>query len=311
MSSPKISVIITTYNRPELLPRAIESVLNQTYTNLECIVVDDASETETTAVIEEFDDDRLRYYEHGVNRGLSTARNTGIKHAEGQYIAFLDDDDEWLSRKLEKQVGLFNELDEEYAIIYCWMDYRKNSDGTVVREYRPTHKGYIFPQMLDGQVIGSGSTLLVRRAVAEEIQFDKTLPRGIDGDFIRRVCEEYKVEYVPESLVNYFIEHGNERITQNDEQGIYNHINSHQVKFDKFEKELKQYPARASNLYGDIAFHYGLVGDWKLSLMNYYYAIVIDPYGKNGYKWLLRSIVYLLPEPLSKLSKTIYRYVTQ
>ena len=90
-----VSVVIPTHNRGDLLPRAIRSVLQQTYLNLQCIVVDDASTENTAQVVYQFEDDRLVYLFHESNRGASAARNTGIAHAKGKLIAFLDDDDEW------------------------------------------------------------------------------------------------------------------------------------------------------------------------------------------------------------------------
>ena len=101
------------------MKRAIQSVLEQTYYELECIVVDDASKDQTEEVISSFEDDRLRYFRHEKNKGASAARNTGIKHAKGELIAFLDDDDEWISTKLEKQVPFLQSLPESFGMVYC------------------------------------------------------------------------------------------------------------------------------------------------------------------------------------------------
>lgn len=101
---PLVSVILPTYKRPNLLPRAIQSVLGQTYRNLELIVVDDASPDNTESVVRQFDDPRLRYIRLPVNRHAAAARNIGIKESRGEFVAFLDDDDMWLVQKLEKQV---------------------------------------------------------------------------------------------------------------------------------------------------------------------------------------------------------------
>jgi glycosyltransferase involved in cell wall biosynthesis len=290
MSSPKVSVVIPTYNRPDLLSRAIESVLNQTYTNYECIIVDDASCVDTSSVIKEFNDGSIRYFEHEKNQGASAARNTGIEHAKGEYIAFLDDDDEWLPEKIAKQVDLFDRLDSDYGLVYCWMVYRQHSDSEVIKEYCPEYRGYIFPHTLDGQPIGSASTLLVRKDVAEKTKFDVSLPRGNDGDFIRRICREYKVEYIPEILVNYYVSHGNIRITREDEQGIRNAIKGHKVKLEKFENELKNHPDHAALIYARIAYHYGELGEWIPSVNYYRQAILTSPMSSPIYKLMLSSI---------------------
>ena len=104
--TPKVSVIVPTHNRADLLPRAVDSVLAQTYGDYEMVIVDDCSSDNTQDVIAGFSDPRIRSFRHDRNRGQSAAINTGIAHARGEYIGFLDDDDEWLPTKLEGQVAL-------------------------------------------------------------------------------------------------------------------------------------------------------------------------------------------------------------
>ena len=290
METPKISVVIPTYNRPNLLSRAIESVINQTYTDYECLVVDDASPADSLSAVDNFDDDRIQYFEHETNQGASAARNTGIANSKGDYIAFLDDDDEWLPTKLEKQMKLFQDQPDDIGLLYTWMDYRKQS-GELVRTYDPTHSGYIFPHMLDGQRIGSCSTLVVRTEVARKVGgFDENLPRGNDGDFIRRVSREYKVEYVPEVLVNYYVEHDSDRITREDEQGIRNAIHGKQTKLRKFNEELKQYPKRKAMIHSNLGRRYGLVGEYKNSIQSHYCAFKTSPRTLEVYKNMARTI---------------------
>lgn len=290
MPSPKVSAIITTYNRPDLVKRAIESVLNQTYDNIECIVIDDcSSKGKTRNIIKSYEDNRLRYIRHDSNRGLSAARNTGIDVATGRYVAFLDDDDRWAKEKLSKQVKIFENLTEEYAIVYCWMNYRRQSNEEIVRRYDPSHQGYIFSESLDGQPIGSRSTLLVRKNIAKQVEFDTKLSRGIDGDFIRRVCQKYKVEFVPEVLVEYYIEHGSDRITSEDEQGIRNAIHGKQTKLRKFSEELNQYPKRKAMIYSNLARRYGQVGEYNNSLRYHARAVIASPNTLEVYKNIART----------------------
>lgn len=306
--SPIVSVIITTYNRPDLLPRAINSVLNQTFDNLECIVVDDCSPgSETKTLVQSVDDERLRYIRHDKNRGVSAARNTGIERSQGEYIAFLDDDDEWLPTKIQKQISVFDDLSDSYAIVYCWMDYYSDNQDEIIEKYRPKLEGNIFPKTLDGQPIGSTSTLVVRKDIAEEFDgFDESLPRGVDGDFIRRVSQEYKVDYVPEALVRYYIEHGHKRITRDDAEGIRNRINGLQTKLTKFDAALDSYPARAANIYGDLAFQYGRLGEWSCSVRYYWKAILTAPFSRYPYFWILRIATVPLPQVIQKPIKYIY-----
>src|SRR5690554_5294753 len=117
----KVSVIIPTFRRADSLKKAIQSVINQSYNNIEIIIVDDndgddffRAATKKT-VKDSFMEFPLIYIEHLHNKGLPTARNTGINVANGEYIAFLDDDDEWLPQKLEKQLALFSSLSDDYG----------------------------------------------------------------------------------------------------------------------------------------------------------------------------------------------------
>jgi glycosyltransferase involved in cell wall biosynthesis len=270
-----ISVIIPTHNRADLLPRAIGSVLSQSYKNLECIVVDDASADNGEAVVDQLDDDRLVYLRHETNRGASAARNTGIAQAKGEMIAFLDDDDEWLPSKLEKQVSLLKVAPPQVGMVYCWMDYYDH--GRLIKEHHPTYRGYVFPHVLDRQRIGGCPTLLVRRSVLDDVGgFDESLPRGNDGDFIRRVCRKYHVDLVPEVLVNVYVGH-TDRITSTSESGLLNRIKGGKNKLEKFASELDHYPQAHANILGQLAVTYQKLGEYGKAWTNFRKALQIAP----------------------------------
>lgn len=290
-----MTVVIPTYDRPTLVARAIESVLNQTFREFECIVVDDHSpESDTEAYVTSLDSDKVTYVRHEENRGLSAARNTGIERADSEFVAFLDDDDEWLPVKLERQVDLFDALSDDFGLVYCWMDY-VTEGGRVKRRYRPTLSGRILPYVLDGQRIGSGSTLLVRTSIARELGgFDESLSRGIDGDFIRRVCREYKVDFVPETLVRYHVGHGHQRITRADAEGIRNAIQGKHTKLRKFPDELERYPRRKANIYAGIAYHHSQLGEWGSSGGYYLKAFDTSLVSWRVYTKLAGSLILLV-----------------
>ena len=106
LNPPKVSVIIPTYNRADILPRAVSSALSQTYDDCEIIIVDDCSTDHTRETVSAWSEERIRYIRHAENRRQSGALNTGIDNARGQYVAFLDDDDEWVPTKLERQFAV-------------------------------------------------------------------------------------------------------------------------------------------------------------------------------------------------------------
>lgn len=103
--SPRVSVVLPTYERGEVVGEAVESVLSQTYADLELLVIDDGSTDGTSAVIEGFDDDRVRYHHRETRRGVSAARNAGIAAARGEIVAFVDSDDRWRAEKLQRQIA--------------------------------------------------------------------------------------------------------------------------------------------------------------------------------------------------------------
>ena len=283
----KVSVIIPTYNRSFLILRAVHSVLNQTYSDLECIVVDDCSTDNTKQVIESIDDERLVYLRHNVNNHASAARNTGIKQAKGQLIAFLDSDDEWLPEKLAKQVQLIQSLPEKVGMVYCWMDYY-DENFKVIKEHHPTLKGRVFSYLFDKQALGACSTLLVRSEVVRAVEgFDESLPRGNDGDFIRRVCLEYEVDFIPEMLVKYHVGHSGKRISDGDQQGIKNAIHGQLTKLEKFKDYISVYPKQFSSVYRIISRHYSQIGEVGNSFSFLLKSIRLRPFSLKLYKDIL------------------------
>ncbi len=194
MTTPLISVIIPTFSRPENLARAIDSVLAQTYTNYEVIVVDDNGEgTEnqiaTESLLNTYVDSKVIYIKHAVNKNGAAARNTGIRVAQGELIAFLDDDDEWSKEKIEKQLEVIGD-NVHNILIYCQAEVRT---GT---------RQYISPQdsigkgerMTDYLFVRKGlvqtSTIIVSRRLALSCLFDETLQRHQDYDFL------FKLEFL-------------------------------------------------------------------------------------------------------------------
>lgn len=210
-----VSVVIPTYNRADVLPRAVESVLDQTYRDLELLVVDDGSTDETLAYLDSVDDERLRVIEHETNRGANAARNTGIGAAAGEYVAFLDSDDEWRPRKLERQMDRVESPGTDYAAAYC--DDERSHDGLGGRaisavasllaradDEGPVEGGEeLVPEILAGNLnSGAGSTLLVETDIADRIGgFDEDLDRFQDPEFLLRVVQEGKLAYVDEPLI--------------------------------------------------------------------------------------------------------------
>jgi glycosyltransferase involved in cell wall biosynthesis len=159
---PVISVIIPTYNRAHLVGRAIRSVLAQTFQDWELIVVDDGSSDNTEEVVCSFQDPRICYISHEVNRGGSAARNTGIKVARGEYVSFLDSDDEWLPEKLEKQLACFrNTQMEQLGMVVCGR-IDLDEKGEKVTEKNPDVHGWVYEDILNLTWSPSTPTMMIR-----------------------------------------------------------------------------------------------------------------------------------------------------
>lgn len=205
-----VSVIIPTRNRSFLLSRAIESVLNQKYNEIELIVVDDASEDNTSQVVERYRQRfrNFRYIRNNSQCGGAKARNIGISVASGKYISFLDDDDEWLSEKVEFQQRFLNSHPDVMAVS-CW--YIEDTDGRKrkVRKYEQIS----FENMLWENFLGSFSFVMVRREIFEKIGLlDESLTICQDWDLWLKVSKDYKVCVVNKFLSIYY-KHGGDKIT--------------------------------------------------------------------------------------------------
>ena len=218
-----ISVVITTYKREtEILKRAVDSVLKQTYQNLELIVVDDSPESyELREEVKEYmlamPDERVMYYQHSKNMGACAARNTGIKIAKGKYLAFLDDDDAWLPNKLELQ---YSKIKEGYELVYCNNYIVNQVDETRNLIKTKEVEGKVFDELIIGNFIGSTSfPLLDRDAVIDVGCFDVEMRSAQDYDLWLRIAKKYRVGYVDQPLVDYYI-HPGERITTNPDARI-------------------------------------------------------------------------------------------
>ena len=194
----KISVVIPTYNRIALVERAIDSVLRQSIKPFDIIVVDDGSDDGTSEMIQK------KYRSINLvqqqNSGVSAARNNGIKHAKGDWIALLDSDDEWTEKKLENQV---NRLIKNPDYHFCHTNEIWIRNGVRVNQKKRHQKygGYIFDKCLDICRISPSSTLFKKNILEHVGWFDTQLPVCEDYDLWLRITADYKILFVDELLI--------------------------------------------------------------------------------------------------------------
>lgn len=207
----KVTVVIPTRNRVVFLQRAINSVLAQTVKNVEIVVVDDYSSDDIKGVIDSFGDHRIRLIRHDECKGGSASRNTGIAHSQAEFVAFLDDDDEWCHHKLESQLAVMRRH-QELAMVYTGFLIVNQSTGVIEQIRRPQRQRDLSKCLLRDNVIGTTSTVMVRKVcLAGDIKFDENLKSCQDWDFYLRMASDYQIDCISRPLVRHY-KH-DERIT--------------------------------------------------------------------------------------------------
>ncbi|QPJ84751.1 glycosyltransferase family 2 protein [Sarcina sp. JB2] len=281
-----VSIIIPTYNREKLIQRSIDSVLNQTYKNIEIIIVDDNSTDNTYKVIKSYMEKYsfIKYIKHSVNKGACVARNTGIKVAKGYYIAFLDSDDEWTENKLEKSTLIF-EKEKSIGIVYSNMYLIDCKTGKSKihksKKYRDNYYG-----LLCENIIGSTSLIIVKKEIFDDVgMFKEGLVSCQDWDFYINVAQKHKIAKIDEPLLKYYIH--SESISGNMERVLEGHkyiidkvnnILSQDIKYRKYKNKIVCY----QNL--NIARIYRRFNQFNQAKEFYSKAFINNPMNKEAYK---------------------------
>ena len=233
----KISVIIPTYNRKKYIKRAIDSVIRQSYKPFEIIVIDDGSTDGTYELIKQSYSSSEISLEKQINNGVSSARNKGVKLANGDWIAFLDSDDEWFENKLELQV---REIKKSKNFMICHTNEIWIRNGIRVNQMKKHQKygGSIFEKCLDMCRISPSSVMIHRRIFDEIGLFDEDLIICEDYDLWLRISSKYPVLYLDSMLIKKFGGH---------EDQLSKNINGiEQFRIQSLEKILKTLPLKHS-----------------------------------------------------------------
>ena len=237
-----VSIIICTYRRSKNLKKAINSVINQTYKNWELIIVDDNNENseyrhETEKLMEKYENNsKIRYIKHKNNRGGSAARNTGIRAAQGKYLAFLDDDDVYISNNLEKLIKLIQTIPNDYGA--CFSSYYIVSSRGIIKESQHKSIENIHKKELIKDHVGAGgSTGLFKKECFDKAGlFDEKLPARQDYDMWIRISKYYKFAFLNEPLV--YIYRKNRDSTGSSSK---NNFEGTKIVLNKIIDELKNY----------------------------------------------------------------------
>lgn len=196
-TEPLISVVIPTHSGAQVICRAVDSVLSQTYPNIEVVVVDDngkgtEEQIATEKSMEKYtSDSRVKYLTHDVSLHGSAARNTGVKHSSGEFIALLDDDDYFLPNNLEDHYETQKCLDDSYGVTFCGMHIVR---GKIEEDIIAKQEGDVLVDFLMGRMRVGSSLVMIRRSVYDEFNgFDESFKRHQDWEFLTRIFTKYKL----------------------------------------------------------------------------------------------------------------------
>jgi glycosyltransferase involved in cell wall biosynthesis len=204
---PAVSVIVASRNYGRFLGGALRSILAQTMTDLEVIIIDDGSTDHTPEVVRPFLDDARVHYHRTNGLGQSRAKNLGIMNAQGDWIAFLDGDDEWLPTKLETQLPLFSQ--PKVGVVYARRQLMDEAGQDRPTSVGPLYRGNLFETLLEQNPI-CFSSVVVRREVFEQVgYFNTSLSLAIDYDLWLRVARHFEFDYVDSIEVRYRTGHAN------------------------------------------------------------------------------------------------------
>ena len=197
-TQPFFSIIIPTFNRKTLLKIAVDSALNQTFTDFELIVIDDGSSDDTSRMLRSYEDKRLTFLTQS-NHGVAHARNRGLEKANGEFIAFLDSDDRWTEKKLEKAAEYIKQF-PSIRIFHTEEAWYRKGKFLAQKEKHKNPSGYVYKDALPLCCI-SISTAVIKKEVFNDVgNFDESLEACEDYDFWLRAACKYEVRLIPEEL---------------------------------------------------------------------------------------------------------------
>lgn len=282
-TAPLVSVIIPAFNAEALLARTLESVLRQTYQNLEVLVVDDGSCDRTPEIVQQFaqQDRRLRLLRQA-NAGVAAARNLGIQHTNGEFVALIDADDIWYPENIEKQVNYALEGSTLVGVVYSWSVYIDETDAPLGGFRAFAIAGDVFLTLLCHNFLGNASASLIRRSCLEKVGLYDTELRAQnaqgceDWDLYLRIAEQYQFRVVPEFLIGY------RKLLNSMSRDYTTMANSYCLVLQSVQQRHPEIPESlfrlsVGNFFMYLAFECDRVGDFKNTLLWIRRALQSDP----------------------------------
>ncbi|MEA5511022.1 glycosyltransferase family 2 protein [Crocosphaera sp. UHCC 0190] len=283
-NNPLVSVIIPAYNAEEFIVKTLQSVVNQTYQNLEIIVIDDGSQDGTKTQVDLFikKDERIKYL-YQINAGVAAARNLGIETATGEFIAPIDADDIWYPQNIEKQVKAMISGGNQVGLVYSWsVDIDENDRLTGA--FRATEiEGSVYPTLVSHNFLGNASCSMIRRSIVQSLGgYNRSLKQQNaqgceDWDFYLKIAESYQIKVVKEFLVGY------RKLPESMSRNYETMARSHALIMEKVQVHHREIPGffyrlSKSNLYMYFAHQSSFVKDYSSTLYWLKEAIKAEPF---------------------------------
>lgn len=279
--SELVSVIIPTYNREKTIEKAVNSVLAQTYDNLEVIVVDDCSKDDTEKVVRGIKDHRVSYYRLEKNSGACVARNHGVSKATGTIIAFQDSDDVWDPNKLQREVDYLIKNDLEFISCGFRRVYEDGHTEDLGRATCSDVKSDNWCLLIDNNWV-STQTIVCRKYCFEKIHFDKSLRRYQDWDLALQASVLFKMGSLNESLVDVYLQGDSITRTVNSDESKLAVIRKHESDIEPGNKKM------LSHYLAALAY-VERKNDKKAASGHYWKSFILEPKAKTFSLWFLTA----------------------
>jgi len=285
-----VSVIMATFNRENYLPYAIDSVLNQTYRNLELLIIDDGSVDGTRDLVNTYKDPRISYY-YQENKGQSSAINLGLQHARGEYISFLDSDNIWKLDKVERQVLLLND-NPDYQIVYGEIEIiDENGDIQPFHSNVTRHSGNIMKKLLVYNFINFNTTMMKSVCISELGGMNSSVPAGPDYDLFLKLSTRYFFLYVPQIFAQYRVM--TNQMSSNKDRRFQTNMYILNNFMEKYGYLLDQVTVKYTwcRFYTTRGRYNASVKRYKLAFNDYFEAIKYLPFSIHPWRALLKLVL--------------------
>lgn len=294
-SLPLVSVIIPAHNAEQFIEQTLRSVISQTYSKIEIIVIDDGSTDRTAEIVKKIaqEDERLILAQQA-NAGVAAARNLGIKQSRGQFIAPIDADDLWHPQNLEKQVQCFLQSPRSVGVVYSWSVDIDEQNRLTGETHAATIEGKVFTTLLCHDFLGNASSSLIRRECLQQVGYYNSHLREQDAqgcedwELYLKIAEQYEFKVVPEFLVGY------RKPSRSMSRSYVTMANSHALMLQAAQQRHSEIPGflyrlSASSFYIYLARQSYQHGSHQSTLFWLYQALQVDAITP-----CLRSELYLL-----------------